>query len=77
MSDDDKSAAKLIEVATKVIEEKCQSILALSPSESDLAALAPHVRSELLAKIGPPSGPIGDIRAQLRELRRLAEKLRR
>lgn len=76
MSEDHKSAVKLIEVAARVIEEKCQTILALSLSESDLADVTPEVRSELLAKFGPPSGPVSDIRAQVRELRRLAEVLR-
>lgn len=76
MSDDNKSAAKLIEVAAKLIEEKCQAILALGPGEQDLTGVSPELRSEILSKFGPPSGPVADIRAQLRELRRLAEKLR-
>jgi hypothetical protein len=41
MSNENKSAAKLIDVAASVIEEQCQTILVLGPSERDLAGLSP------------------------------------
>jgi hypothetical protein len=76
MTDDNKNAAKIIEVAAEAIDQKCQTILNLAPVEGDLQEVPAVLRQELLRRFAPPSGPIGDIRLHLRELRRVAESLR-
>ena len=76
MTDDNKNAARIIEVAVDMIDQRCQTILNLAPREGDLQDVPSELRQELVRKFGPPSGPISDIRMQLRELGRLAASLR-
>jgi hypothetical protein len=76
VSDAAKAAAKILEVASDVIEDRCEAILKLALTEADLQDVAPAVKSELVRRFGPTVGPVSDIRAQLRELRRLAGSLR-
>jgi len=76
MTDDNKHIATIIEFAVEAIDQKCQMILNLAPREVDLQGVPTDLRQELVRKFGPPSGPVSDIRLQLRELGRLAESLR-